>query len=320
MIRPGRAKGPYVGDTGAGTSDPLAGGILKTIPGIPAFQDDFTEATLKPFWRDTQVLLDGDWVFSAANDRLEGGGAENNPYDYYRYGIEGDLDHAIKCERNGSTSVGLEFYNTDETLVFAILMTSSKIIARRTGETDVQVDSPGGIVWLRALRILTTLYFYYKINDTDDWILVHSDTNKNYGWQVNAALDSAANGRIYQVIFHDNSWSNQIRSKAQKWIQLTDGATIAVDASLGNFFTVELAGNRTLGNPSNSRIGQMIIFRIKQDSTGSRTLSFDTDYNFGTGLPSPVISATGNHWDYLGFIYNESTTKWDYIAEALDFS
>jgi hypothetical protein len=61
------------------------------------------------------------------------------------------------------------------------------------------------------------------------------------------------------------------------------------------------------------------MFRIHQDNTGSRTLAFDTDYNFGTSLPSPTISTGSEDYDYLGFAYNESNSKWDYIAEAFGF-
>ena len=54
--------------------------------------------------------------------------------------------------------------------------------------------------------------------------------------------------------------------------KLTDAATIAVDASLGNDFRVTIAGNRTMGNPSNPTDGQKIIFQVTQ-GTGGRSRS-----------------------------------------------
>src|SRR6266436_2711166 len=44
-------------------------------------------------------------------------------------------------------------------------------------------------------------------------------------------------------------------------VALTDAATIAVNASLGNDFRVTLGGNRTMGTPSNPADGEQIVFQ-----------------------------------------------------------
>ena len=93
-------------------------------------------------------------------------------------------------------------------------------------------------------------------------------------------------------------------------VTLTDAATIAVDASLGNHMRVTLAGNRTLGNPSNSVDGQRIMFEVIQDGTGSRTLAYGTNYAFSTDLPSPTLTTTASKRDLLGFTYSGSMSKW----------
>lgn len=97
-------------------------------------------------------------------------------------------------------------------------------------------------------------------------------------------------------------------------VALTDAATIAVDASKGNYFRVTLGGNRTLGNPTNPADGQKIIFEIIQDGTGSRTLAYDTKYAFSTDVPSPTLTTTLNKRDMLGFIYNSTADKWYCLA------
>jgi hypothetical protein len=106
---------------------------------------------------------------------------------------------------------------------------------------------------------------------------------------------------------------------AETPVALADGPAIAVNAALGNVFTVTLGGNRTLSNPVNPVPGQRLTFRVTQDGTGSRTLSYGTAYNFGSGIPSPTLTTTAGEWDYLGFIYNEVTTNWDFIAFANAF-
>lgn len=96
---------------------------------------------------------------------------------------------------------------------------------------------------------------------------------------------------------------------------LTDAATIAIDASTGNIFTVTLAGNRTLGAPTGSPVdGQLMEVRVRQDATGSRTLAYNAIYRFSTDLPSPTLTTTAAKTDYLVFQYHSGDTKWDLIA------
>lgn len=101
-----------------------------------------------------------------------------------------------------------------------------------------------------------------------------------------------------------------------KRFSLTSGATIAVDASLGNIATVTLTHNALLQNPTNPTDWQGLIFVVEQGVGAPWTLSFDTLYEFGTTLPSPVISGTAGYFDYLGFLYNPDRGTWDYLAEA----
>lgn len=95
---------------------------------------------------------------------------------------------------------------------------------------------------------------------------------------------------------------------------LTDASTIAIDASTGNFFTVTLGGNRTLGNPTNAVDGQKLLFRIRQDGTGTRTLTLDTKYRLGTDITSTTLTTTINKTDYIGVVYHASDDKFDVIA------
>lgn len=100
---------------------------------------------------------------------------------------------------------------------------------------------------------------------------------------------------------------------------LTDAATITVDASLGNSFTVTLGGNRTLGNPASPVDGQQINLAVTQDATGSRTLAYGTAYAFSTSLPSPTLSTGSGATDYLAFIYSAIAGKWRLTAFVSGF-
>jgi hypothetical protein len=104
---------------------------------------------------------------------------------------------------------------------------------------------------------------------------------------------------------------NQSWTKAQGVDRsaLTDAATVAVDASLSNVFTVTLGGNRTLGQPTNPKDGQSITIFITQDGSGSRTLAYHADWLFPGGT-DPTLTTTAAAVDVLSAVYNGSTTKW----------
>jgi len=93
-------------------------------------------------------------------------------------------------------------------------------------------------------------------------------------------------------------------------VPLTDAATIAVDASLGNDFRVTVGGNRTMANPANPANGQQIIFQVTQGAGGSFTLSWGSSYEFSADLPQPTLSTAAGQTDLLGFIYNNTKGTW----------
>src|SRR5262249_12266085 len=132
-----------------------------------------------------------------------------------------------------------------------------------------------------------------------------------------ALTGSYPNPELAATVANDHTWSGkQTFSKATVHtpVTLTDAATIAVDASLGNRFRGTLGGNRTLGNPSNPSDGQQITFEIIQDGTGNRTITLDTKYAFGTDITSVLLSTTANKRDFLTAVYNLSADKWFVIG------
>ena len=165
-------------------------------------------------------------------------------------------------------------------------------------------------------------------------------------YATTAASQSYADGKVSDTAYNASSWDNvtgiapsknavrdqtetMLTSIAAKMplvggiftgaviesvVTLTDAATIAVDATLGNIFTVTLGGNRILGNPTGAQNGQKMIFRIRQDATGSRTLAYDTKFRFGTDITGITLTTTTAKTDYIGVIYHGADDKFDVIA------
>ena len=105
--------------------------------------------------------------------------------------------------------------------------------------------------------------------------------------------------------------ANKVLETNEVWsamaeVTLSDGANISLDLSSGYDFTVTLAGNRTLDNPTNAKVGQRGRIRVVQDGTGSRTLSFGTSYEFIEGT-AVVMSSGADDEDLLYYDVISST-------------
>jgi hypothetical protein len=99
-------------------------------------------------------------------------------------------------------------------------------------------------------------------------------------------------------------------------VTLTDAVTIATDVNLSSYFRVTLAGNRTLGNPTNPVDGQGVIWEFLQDAIGSRTITLGTAFALGTDITAVTLSTGANKRDLVGAIYNATAVKWFVVALA----
>ena len=70
-----------------------------------------------------------------------------------------------------------------------------------------------------------------------------------------------------------------------------------------------LAGNRTLGTPTNPTPGMLCNWAIAQDGTGSRTLAYSAAWDFG-GAGAPTLSTTAAKVDFISAYYHSGTAKW----------
>ena len=82
---------------------------------------------------------------------------------------------------------------------------------------------------------------------------------------------------------------------------LNDEATIATNLALSNNFSVTLAGNRTLGQPTNQAVGQSGSIFVTQDGTGSRTLAYHADFKWAGGT-APTLSTTAAAVDRIDYV------------------
>lgn len=87
---------------------------------------------------------------------------------------------------------------------------------------------------------------------------------------------------------------------------LTSGTTINTNAAAGNVFTLTLATNATLANPTNLQAGAHYQWLVRQDTTGSRTLSFGTAFLWAN-RSAPTLSTTANYVDVINAVSPDGT-------------
>jgi len=91
--------------------------------------------------------------------------------------------------------------------------------------------------------------------------------------------------------------------KAQRGNIVTIGSVtndFRPDMANGNFFSVTLGGSVTIANPTNQVAGQSGAITVTQDGTGSRALSFGSDFDFAGGT-APTLTAAASSIDVLSY-------------------
>ena len=111
------------------------------------------------------------------------------------------------------------------------------------------------------------------------------------------------------VLFNDGAYNAEAT--------LTDGATITWDVGTSPVAKVTLGGARTISAPTNGATGQFISLAVIQDATGSRTLTWNSVYEF-TADTAPTLTTTPSKADLFVFRYNG--TVWYEMGKNLNLS
>ena len=120
---------------------------------------------------------------------------------------------------------------------------------------------------------------------------------------------SVSDGR-FEPIDTDNAKTDVVQtftaSQRGAVTALTDATSIATNLALSNNYSVTLAGNRTLANPTNTVAGQSGSIFITQDGTGSRTLAYGTNFKFAGGT-APTLSTAVASVDRIDYVVAAAT-------------
>ena len=204
----------------------------------------------------------------------------------YIYGIDSDMG-LVANSNNHITISNAGGFNVKH---------KNSTIIKSSTATGVHIDSVAN-----AYPALTVNGGTSLSTNIQEWvtsagsILSVVDKNGNFGIgkdNPSYVLDVDGSGS-FEGLIANKAIKTQINSAA-------DGSTITFDMNESNIHMVTLGGNRILA-VSNADAGQEFKLRLKQDSTGSRTVTwFDTIYWAGGSVPT--LTTTANKADLFGFI------------------
>jgi len=104
-------------------------------------------------------------------------------------------------------------------------------------------------------------------------------------------------------------------------VTVADGTTITPNIDTSDIVVqanTQVAGTLTIAAPTGTPVnGQNFVIRLS--STAVQTFSWNAIYQGSTDLSLPTASSGASKTDYLGFIYNSTSTKWQLLAKNFGF-
>lgn len=146
-----------------------------------------------------------------------------------------------------------------------------------------------------------------------------------YTWSSGDLVDGQLGLNTADGTIHLKKTDNSIKTIGivPTWLQpvvqtVTYSATPTIDWTATDISKLTLTGNATITN-SGAVDGQKLLLEVKQDGTGSRTISFTSEVRYGSDITSLTLSTAPNKLDRIGLIYNASASKYDVIAFVKGF-
>ena len=213
-------------------------------------------------------------------------------------------EHSIVCNEDGTVdlyhngSKKVETSSTGMTVTGAIQLDGNVNCGEGytdSNEAGTWIQAGGGVYPRRGSGSTDPVFRGGSIGASSN-VDILANGNATFAGTVTASAGVLGVGDA--VLANDQTWTGAQRGAISG---LTDASTIAVPFAVGNNFSVTLAGNRTLGQPSDQVAGQSGSIFVTQDGTGSRTLAYHADWKWAGGS-APTLSTAANTVDRIDYI------------------
>jgi len=122
------------------------------------------------------------------------------------------------------------------------------------------------------------------------------------------------------LISNGTTWASAAVSNLPRVVVIADGTSITMNADTTDMATqanTQAVGTLTVNAPSGTPTnGQKLMLRLR--STNVQTFSWNAIFQGGT-FALPTTSSGSSKFDYYGFIYNSTATKWQIVGTATGF-
>lgn len=273
-----------------------SGAVVITLPQISTVVDGFKVAVVK--WTGDS---NGVTINRSGSDTINGGSSATigSQYSSTTFVADFETNQWLAVSSGlGSTNVAIDVFSGNGSTVAFTLSGD----AGNKQNTQVFI---GGVYQQKSTYSLssTTLTFSTAPPTGTNNVEVVWTAPLAIGVPSDGVVTPAKLDRAYAELGAAQSFTKAQRGAV---VALTDATSIATDLSLGNNFSVTLAGNRTLANPTNITAGQGGVITITQDATGSRTLAYGSYWKFNGGT-APTLTTTANAVDMLVYQVESST-------------
>ena len=110
-------------------------------------------------------------------------------------------------------------------------------------------------------------------------------------------------------------------STVPRVVTIANGTSVTINADITDIAiqaNTQVAGTLTMNAPTGTSYnGQKLIFRMS--STAVQTFSWNAIFAGSTDLALPTASSGSGLTDYVGFIYNSTSSKWQMLAKVFGF-
>lgn len=154
-----------------------------------------------------------------------------------------------------------------------------------------------------------------------DSLSINDPLKKVVGAELDAEFDAIATAVATKQDSGDGGVANGLAElnanaklkPAQMWANAVTMAIVAsavdFDTAISNQFYLVLTGNVTINAPTNPQNGQTIQILIRQDATGSRTVTWNAVFCFAGGS-APTQTVTAAKADLYTATYYSTLSKW----------
>jgi hypothetical protein len=239
-----------------------------------------------------------------------------------------NLTHHNKINSNEVSNCGFLAYPVATPFVAGIQLGDSAIGIGDSGQHTCNantLDDTGGIyIWHSDSKITENLLVNNPWGATPD-IYIRANgavrneiaRNKITNSSTTTVIDTSANSTSPGNLILDNDIDATATINPAgfpydpgrgrtRTVQLTDGATINIDAAKGTQFWVQVNGSRTIASPTHALDGQEIVIEI-QNATGGAVV---TTWAAGYKLAGAWVDPAASKWRTVRFMFNAAASLW----------